>query len=49
MFVWYVFIYRENTKCFLWVRNLISDIKGRAKTEGVSEQGAVEDIWTKEG
>jgi hypothetical protein len=48
-FVWYVFMYRDNTYCFLWVRNLVSDIKGRTKTDGVSEQGAEENICTKEG
>jgi hypothetical protein len=28
---------------------LVSDIKGRTKTEDVREQGAEEDIWTKDG
>jgi hypothetical protein len=27
---------------------LVSDIKGRTQTEGVSEQGAEETIWTEE-
>jgi ABC-type polysaccharide/polyol phosphate export permease len=32
----------------VWVRNLVSDIKGGTQTEGVREQGAVESIWTEE-
>jgi hypothetical protein len=28
----------------VWVRNLVSNIKGGAQTEGVWEQGAVENI-----
>jgi hypothetical protein len=34
---------------FMWVWNLVSDIKGGTQTEGVWEQGAEENIWTKEG
>jgi hypothetical protein len=30
------------------VLNLVSDIKGGTKTEGVLEQGAEENIWTEE-
>jgi hypothetical protein len=32
----------------VWVRILVSDIKGRTKTGGVWEQGAEKDIWTEE-
>jgi hypothetical protein len=31
---------------FVWVQNLVFDIKGGTYTEGVLEQG-VENIWTK--
>jgi hypothetical protein len=31
---------------FLWVWNLVSDIKGRKLTDGVWGQGAEENIWT---
>jgi hypothetical protein len=31
------------------VRNLVSVIKGATYTDGVWEQGAKENIWTKEG
>jgi hypothetical protein len=33
---------------FVWVWNLVSDIKGGTQTEGVSEQDAKENIWTEE-
>jgi hypothetical protein len=33
----------------VWVWNLVSEIKGGTQTEGVWQQGAEEDIWTKEG
>jgi hypothetical protein len=33
----------------VWVRNLVSDIKGGTQTEDVREQGAEENIWTEEG
>jgi hypothetical protein len=32
----------------VWVRNLVSDIKGAKYTEGVWEQGAEENIWSEE-
>jgi hypothetical protein len=32
----------------VWVRNLIFNIKGGKQTEDVWEQGAEENIWTKE-
>jgi hypothetical protein len=31
------------------VWNLVSNIKGATKTEGVWEQGSEENIWTEEG
>jgi hypothetical protein len=34
---------------FVWVWNLVFDIKGGTYTEGVVEQGAEENIWTEEG
>jgi hypothetical protein len=33
----------------VWVRNLVSDIKGGTYNEGVWEQGAEGKIWTEEG
>jgi hypothetical protein len=33
---------------FAWTQNSISDVKRRAPTEGVWEQGAEESIWTEE-
>jgi hypothetical protein len=30
---------------FMWVRNLVSQTKGRTKVEGIQEQGAAEKIW----
>jgi hypothetical protein len=39
-----------NVPCnFVWVKNLVSGIKGRRQTEGVSEQCAEVNIWTEEG
>jgi hypothetical protein len=35
--------------CFVWVRNLVSDVKVRVQTEGVCKQGAEGNIWTQEG
>jgi len=35
-------------RCFLRVRNLVSDIKERAKLQGVWEQGVEENILTDE-
>jgi hypothetical protein len=41
--------YKNNFACsFVWVCNLVSDIKERMYTEGIWEQGAVENIWTEE-
>jgi hypothetical protein len=38
-----------NTACgFVGVWNWVSDIKGRTKTEGISEQDAEKNIWTQE-
>jgi hypothetical protein len=48
--VFYLDIQDDNFACgSVWVRNLVSDIKGGTQTEGVWEQGAEEDIWTEEG
>jgi hypothetical protein len=33
----------------IWVWNMVSDIKGGTWTEGIWEQDAKENIWTKEG
>jgi hypothetical protein len=33
---------------FVWVWNLVSDIRGGTQSEGVSEQGVEENIWTEE-
>jgi hypothetical protein len=38
----------KNTCGSVWVRNLVSDIKGGTQTEGVREQGAEENIWSEE-
>jgi hypothetical protein len=32
----------------VWLRNLLSDIEEGSQTESVWEQGAKDDIWTKE-
>jgi hypothetical protein len=34
---------------YVWVLNLVSDIKGITEAEGTWEQGAEENIWIKEG
>ena len=34
---------------FVWVWNLVADIAGGKKAEGVWEQGDEENIWTEEG
>jgi hypothetical protein len=34
---------------FVWLRNLVSDIKGGTYIEGFCDHGAEEDIWTEEG
>jgi hypothetical protein len=34
---------------FVWMWNLTFHSMGRAQTKGVWEQGAEENIWTKEG
>jgi hypothetical protein len=52
LFVWLskdikIRIYKTNSTCdSVWVRNLVSNIKGGTQTEGVGEQGAEENIWT---
>jgi hypothetical protein len=49
--IWTFPLIRENVyfACGpVWVRNLVSDIKGGTHTEGVWEQGAEENIWTEE-
>jgi hypothetical protein len=38
----------NSASCVVWVRNLVSHIKGRASTEGVREQCTEVDIWAKE-
>ena len=35
--------------CFIWVWNLIPQIKGRTKGESIRDLGIVESIWAKEG
>ena len=35
--------------CFVWVWNLVADIAGGKKAEGVWKQGVEENIWTYEG
>jgi hypothetical protein len=42
-------IIREAICGSVWVRNVVSHIKGGKQTEGLSEQGAEENIWTEEG
>jgi hypothetical protein len=36
------------SRCFVWVRNLVSDIKGRTWTESVVEHGAEQNTWIEE-
>jgi hypothetical protein len=38
----------NSTSCFVWVFSLVCHMKGRSQTEGVSEQGAEENVWTYE-
>jgi hypothetical protein len=33
---------------FVWVWNLVSDIKGRIQTEDIWKQGSDENMWTEE-
>jgi hypothetical protein len=39
----------KTKKKLVRVWNLVSDIKGETGTEGISEQGTEDDIWTEEG
>jgi hypothetical protein len=40
-------IYKTIILCyFVWVWNLVSHMKERTQTKGISEQGAEKNIWT---
>jgi hypothetical protein len=42
-------LFQYNFACgVVWVRNLVSNIKGGTQTEGVCEQGSQENIWSEE-
>jgi hypothetical protein len=34
--------------CFLWIRNLVSHVKGKTQIEGVPERDTERNIWTDE-
>ena len=45
LFAIYEYKDQNISSCFVWVWNLVSNIKGRTQTDGVWKQGTDEGIW----